>query len=174
MTFIELAKQRYSCRNYDSSPVEQDKLDLILEAGRIAPSAVNYQPWHFIVIREKENLQKIHTVYHREWFRTAPCVIVICGDHDQSWKRKQDGKDHCDIDVAITVDHMTLQATELGLATCWICNFDKGKTIETLNLPSNLEPIVILPVGYPLDQVEPSRHDEKRKGIGEIVSFETL
>ena len=58
--------------------------------------------------------------------RTAPCVIVICGDHGASWKRKADGKDLCDVDVAITTDHMTLQATELGLATCWICNFDPG------------------------------------------------
>ena len=101
MTFIELAKQRYSCRNYDFTPVEQDKLELILEAGRIAPSAVNYQPWHFIVIRGKENIRKIHGAYHREWFQTAPCVIVVCGDHNQSWKRKQDGKDHCDIDKTI-------------------------------------------------------------------------
>jgi nitroreductase len=174
MTFIELAKRRYSCRNYDSRPVEQDKLDLILEAGRIAPSAVNYQPWHFIVIREKGNLKKIHDTYHREWFQAAPCVIVVCGDHDQSWERKQDGKDHCDIDIAIAVDHMTLQATELGLATCWICNFDKDKTTQTLNLTSYLEPIVILPVGYPLDKPDPSRHVEKRKKMQDIISFESL
>jgi nitroreductase len=174
MTFIELAKRRYSCRNYDSRPVEQEKLELILEAGRIAPSAVNYQPWHFIVIRETENLRNIYGVYHREWFQTAPCVIVVCGDHNQSWKRKQDGKDHCDIDIAITVDHMTLQATELKLATCWICNFDKEKTIATLNLPPNMEPIVILPVGYPLDHVDPSRHAEKRKKIQDIVSYVSL
>ncbi len=174
MTFIELAKRRYSCRNYDFRPVEQDKLELILEAARIAPSAVNYQPWHFIVIQEKENLKKVHGVYHREWFQTAPCVIVICGDHNQSWKRKQDGKDHCDIDIAIAVDHMTLQATEFGLATCWICNFDKEKTTKILNLPLYLEPIVILPMGYPLDQPDPSRHVEKRKKIQDIVSFEFL
>ncbi len=174
MTFIELAKRRYSCRSYDFSPVEQDKLELILEAGRIAPSAVNNQPWYFIVIREKENLKRVHGVYHREWFQTAPCVIVICGDHIQSWKRKQDGKDHCDIDISIAVDHMTLQATELGLATCWICNFDKEKTTQILNLPSYLEPIVLLPVGYPLDRPDSSRHEEKRKKIQDIISFESL
>lgn len=99
---------------------------------------------------------------------------MICGDHNQSWKRKQDGKDNCDIDVAIAVDPMTLQATEIGMATCWICNFDKKKTTETLNLPSYLEPIVILPVGYPLDQPDPNRHVEKRKKIQDIVSFEPL
>jgi nitroreductase len=147
-------------------------LDLILEAGRIAPSAANLQPWHFIVIREKENLRKIHPIYYRDWFMEAPCVIVICGDHNQSWKRK-DGKDHCDIDIAITVDHITLQAAELGLGTCWICNFDAGLCTKLLNLPPNLEPAVILPVGYPLDSFDPDRHGVKRKHIDEIVSFES-
>ncbi|MEN8202557.1 MAG: nitroreductase family protein [Bacteroidota bacterium] len=171
MSFLEIARKRYSCRLYDSRPVEQDKLDLILEAGRVAPSAVNFQPWHFYVIREADDLQKFHAAYHREWFRTAPCVIVICGDHSQSWKRKADGKDHSDIDAAIAADHMTLQATELSLATCWICNFDVGKTRKLLGLADHLEPVVFLPVGYPLDEVDPHRHAEKRKALSEIVSY---
>jgi len=171
MDFLDLAKKRYSCRGYDTKPVEDDKLNLILEAGRVAPSAVNHQPWHFIVIRDKENLKIIHPVYHRDWYKKAPCLIIICGDHNQSWIRK-DGKDHCDIDIAIAVDHITLQATELGLGTCWVCNFDKDLCIELLNLPQNLEPIVIIPLGYPLDSKNPNRHKEERKPIGEIVSYE--
>jgi len=169
--FIELAKARYSCRNYDSRPVEQEKLDLILEAGRVAPSAVNYQPWHFYVLREKDDLEQFYGAYHREWFRTAPCVIVICANHEQAWKRKEDGKDHADVDVAICTDHMTLQATELGLATCWICNFYVEKTRELLKLPEHMEPLVILPLGYPLDSTDPERHGMKRKPLSEIVSY---
>jgi len=169
--FIDIAKSRYSCRKYDSRPVEREKLELILEAGRVAPSAVNFQPWHFYVIQGADELAKIHQVYHREWFRTAPTVIVICGDHSTAWKRKEDGKDHCDIDAAITTDHMTLQATELGLATCWICNFYPEKTTKLLKLPDHMEPVVLLPVGYPLDHVDPDRHDEKRKPLSEIVSY---
>jgi nitroreductase len=171
MNFLELAKTRYSCRKFDTRPVEDEKLDLILEAGRVAPSAVNFQPWHFIVIREKKNFKRIRQIYHRDWFKEAPCVIIICGDHNQSWKRK-DGKDHCDIDIAITVDHLTLQATELGLGTCWVCNFEKDLCIELLQLPQNLEPVVILPVGYPLDSADPDRHGVKRKPLREIVSYE--
>jgi nitroreductase len=171
MKFLELAKQRYSCRKYDRRPVEQEKLNLILEAGRIAPSAANCQPWHFIVIQESINLKMIHPVYHRDWFQDAPCVIVICGDHSQGWKRK-DGKDHTDIDIAITVDHMTLQAAELGLGTCWICNFDNVLCSKLLKLASNLEPAVLLPVGYPLDSADPDRHGSKRKSLEEIVSYE--
>jgi nitroreductase len=83
------------------------------------------------------------------------------------------GKGHCDIEVAFAVDHMTLQATELGLATCWICNFDQPKAAEILKLPEHLEPIVLLPVGYPLDSGDPDRHDEKRKSLDEIVRYES-
>ena len=170
MDFIDLARNRYSCRKYDSRKPEPEKLNLVLEAGRIAPSAVNFQPWHFFVISDKQWLKRIHEVYHREWFRTAPCVIILAGDHSQSWKRS-DGKDHCDIDVAIACDHMTLQAAELGLATCWICNFDKKKTIKTLDMPGNLEPVVLIPLGYPLDEVDAGRHSEKRKALDEIVTY---
>lgn len=171
MKFLELARNRYSCRRYNSRPVEKEKLNLIMEAGRIAPSAANYQPWHFIMITEQEKLDQIHAVYPRDWFKTAPCVLVICGDHSQSWKRK-DGKDHCDIDVAIAVDHMTLQATELGLGTCWICNFEHELCSKLLKLPPNLEPVVILPVGYPLDSTDPDRHGSKRKSMNEIISYD--
>jgi nitroreductase len=153
--------------------VEAEKLELVLEAGRVAPSAVNFQPWYFYVIQGEENLARIHRVYHREWFRTAPCVIVICGDHGQSWRRK-DGKDHCDIDIGIVTDHLTLQATDLGLATCWICNFDSIMTRELLQLPEQMEPMVLLPLGYPLDQTDPDRHMEKRKPLAEIVNFGPL
>lgn len=169
--FLDIAKNRYSCRKYNARRVEEEKLMLVLEAGRVAPSAVNFQPWHFYVMQETEDLERFYGAYHREWFRTAPCVIVICANHSQSWKRKADGKDHGDIDAAITTDHMTLQATELGLATCWICNFDVERTRELLKLPEYLEPVVILPLGYPLDEADPERHSEKRKPLSEIVSY---
>lgn len=168
--FLDLAKKRYSCRKYDPRPVEEDKLERVLEAGRVAPSAVNFQPWHFYVIRG-EALKKFQTAYHREWFQSAPCVIVICADHSQTWKRKSDGKDSGDVDAAICTDHMTLQATELGLATCWVCNFDPGVTRELLELPPEMEPVVILPLGYPLDKTDPERHAEKRKALSEIATY---
>lgn len=170
-TFLEIAKSRYSCRKYDSRPVELEKLELVLEAGRVAPSAVNFQPWHFYVIQGESGLKNFHSAYHREWFQSAPCVIVICADHSRTWKRKADGKDSGDVDAAICTDHMTLQATELGLATCWICNFDVELTKELLELPPEMEPVVILPLGYPLDKTDPNRHGEKRKALSEIVSY---
>lgn len=170
-TFLDLARNRYSCRNYDSRPVGEKELESVLEAGRVAPSAVNFQPWHFFVIRGEQALQNFHAAYHREWFRTAPCVIVICADHERAWKRKSDGADHALVDAAITTDHMTLQATALGLATCWVCNFDPAETRRLLDLPVNMEPVVILPLGYPLDEADPDRHEAGRRPLSEIVTF---
>jgi len=168
MSFLELAARRYSVRNFDSREVENDKMLKVLEAARIAPSACNYQPYHFIVITDNETRKRINECYPREWFKKAPVVIVACGDHCMSWKRA-DRKDHCDVDVAIAVDHMTLAAAELGLGTCWVCAFDAKKCHEILSLPKNLEPVVLLPVGYPAEGAAvPDKH---RKDLDEIVSW---
>jgi len=169
--FLELAKHRYSCRKYKDRPVEEGKIEQVLEAGRIAPSAVNLQPWHFFVARTKDALSKVHPCYHREWLETAPCVIVICGNPAKSWKRKGDGQDHLLMDVAITTDHMTLQATDLDLATCWICNFDPEALRQALNLHPDLQPIVLLPLGYPADPGDPGRHEGKRKPLSKLVTY---
>lgn len=170
MEFLQLAKVRYSSRKYRQQSVENDKLDFVLEAGRVAPSAANYQPWLFVVVR-RENIENIRACYTREWFRTAPMYIIICSDHSRSWKRG-DGKDSADIDAAIAADHITLAATSIGLATCWVCNFNKPKLSEVLNLPDHVEPVVILPLGYPDDTADSERHSEKRKPLKDIVRFE--
>jgi nitroreductase len=169
--FLELAKKRYSVRNYLSKPVEEEKLMYILEAGRVAPSAANYQPWHFIVIRNEEIQKKIWVTYNRSWFFQAPVIIVICGDHKSSWKRS-DGKDHCDIDISIATDHMTLAAAESGLGTCWICNFDALKTSEILDLPEHIEPIAYLSLGYPEPSDDKGSRHLVRKNLEEIVHWE--
>jgi nitroreductase len=173
MDFLELAKSRYSCRNYRQEPVDDKIIDQLFEAVRVAPSAVNYQPWHFIVIKSPENKAKIVEAYFREWFKTAPMYIIACGDRSKSWKRG-DGKDFLDVDLSIAIDHLTLQATALGLATCWVCNFNVQVLKTNLRLPSQLEPIAIIPVGYPNDLPDKNRHELKRKKTGEILSWEII
>lgn len=165
MNFLQLAKSRFSIRKYKSTPVEKEKLVQVLEAGQHAPSAVNFQPWHFIVVDDISTLEKVHTAYPREWIKQAPLIIVACSDHSQSWKRTSDKKDSADIDISIAVDHMTLMATQLGLGTCWVCNFDVQKCSDILELPEHVEPVVILPLGYP-DITIPAK---KRKPLQEIV-----
>jgi len=172
MDFKELIQKRYSVRQYKNITVDREKIEMVLDAGRMAPSAVNFQPWQFIVIRDKEMLEKIHSCYSREWFKTAPVVIVICGDHGEGWHRASDGKDHTDIDVAIAVDHMTLMATEIGLGTCWVCNFNPGLTRDILDLPPNLEPVAMLPIGIPEEEDDLSSKVKKRKPLNQIVHWD--
>jgi nitroreductase len=170
-TFLELAKTRFSLRNYLEKPVEEDKLMYVLEAARIAPSAANFQPWHFIVIRDEEMRKMAGSTYNRQWFMKAPVIILLCGDHKASWKRA-DGKDHCDIDIAIAADHMTLAAAEAGLGTCWVCNFDAKKTIELFNLPDHIEPVAYLSLGYPDIIDDNGARHLIRKKLEEIVHWD--
>jgi nitroreductase len=168
MGFIDTAKSRFSCRNYQERQVEEDKIAHILGAARLAPSAKNLQPWHFVVVQDPENLEKIKSCYARDWINSAPLIIVACGDHKGAWYRP-DGKNHADIDVAIAVDHLTLAAADIGLGTCWVCKFDVLKCAGILQLPEGIEPIAMVPVGYPVDEANTERHDVQRKSLQEIV-----
>jgi nitroreductase len=171
MKFSELAIKRYSVRKFKSQTIEKRKLTAVLEAARMAPSAVNYQPWHFIVIQDPENLKKIQKTYHRDWFKTAPVVIMACADHSQSWKRGIDGKDFADIDVSIAIDHLMLQAAEMDLGTCWVCNFDTHRCAESFRLPGYITPVALIPIGYPDCE---SVSLKKRKPLEDIVHWETF
>ena len=170
MDFLELALKRTSVRGYKDKPVEDQKLMKILEAGRISPSAANFQPWHFIVIREREQRHRICKTFRRDWMQEAPVIIAVCGDHNEAWKR-EDGKDHLDLDIAIAVDHMSLAAAELGLGTCWVCNFNAARCKEILELPEGIDPIVLLPLGY-AESIHASDYHFDRKKMEEILHFE--
>jgi len=148
MEFEKLIAKRFSVRSFTDQKVDKKIILEILNAARLAPSAVNFQPWHFVIITEPVNLTEFQEVYHRGWFREAPVYIVICADYQQSWKRKSDGKDFADIDAAIVIDHLVLKATEMGLGTCWVCNFDVGLARKILQIPEHIEPIAIIPLGY--------------------------
>ena len=168
MNFIELATQRSSVRNFESKPVEEKKLLYVLEAARIAPSAANFQSWQFIVVTEPEILKSIQTIYPREWLATAPAIIIALGDHKKGWHRKSDGKDFTDIDVAIAVDHLMLAAAEQGLGTCWICNFETEKCFDLFEMPENMEPIALIPIGYPVNH---SKSEKNRVPIDRLVHW---
>lgn len=172
MNFIDLAKNRFSCRSFSDKPVEKEKIMQIMEAARIAPSANNLQPWFFFVISEDKNfLAKTHETYHREWFNDAPVVILACADIERAWKRNSDQKNHSDIDASIAIDHITLAATSVGLSTCWVCNFYVDKVQELFKLPQNLEPIALIPIGYCNSKADVNRFEKKRKSLNEIAKF---
>ena len=119
MSFLELARKRYSVRAYKPDPVEDEKLQQVLEAARLAPSACNLQPFQFIVIHTRGREAELRRIYSSSWFVQAPIVICACGMPSQSWRRR-DGKNYCDVDVTIAMDHLILAAADLGLGTCWI------------------------------------------------------
>ena len=164
MEFLELVRNRYSCRSYQSIEVDREKLEYIMECVRFAPSAVNKQPWRFRIVSNEEDKAKLQQCYNRDWFKTAPMYIIASILHDEEWVRA-DGKHHGDIDIAISVEHLCLAATEQGLATCWVCNFDVVLCKEIFALSENEEPAVIIPLGYAADEMKP----KTRKDIKDVV-----
>lgn len=143
----DIVLQRYSCRSYLDKPVEEEKLAYIEECMRMAPSAVNRQPWKFRIVRSEEGRQKLQSCYSRPWFNEAPLYVLASVLHDEEWVRADD-KPHGNIDVAIAVEHLCLAATDQGLATCWVCNFDASLCHELFQMPDTEEPAVIIPIGY--------------------------
>ena len=170
MNFLELARKRCSVRQYSDRSVEPEKIDYVLEAARLAPSAVNKQPWRILLIESEEKRQQLQDCYDREWFKQAPLYLIICGNHVESWKRAEDGKDHVDVDVAILTEHLCLAAAEQGLGTCWVCNFNVARCKQLFDLPDDLEPIVLLPLGFPADE-SVFEGEKKRKALAEIYAL---
>ncbi len=169
MSLDEIIHQRHSIRKYTTQPIDNQIVEQIIESARLAPSAVNYQPWRFLVCQSEHAKKAVYESYPREWFKAAPLYIIACGDRNESWKRSCDGKDHMDIDIAIAVEHMVLKITDLGLGTCWVCNFNPQVIKEKLALEKNMEPVVILPIGYPQESETPV--NKKRKPLEDIVSW---
>lgn len=168
MTFKELSDLRFSVRSYTDEVVSKEQLDYILECARLAPSAVNFQPWHFYVVTKAEDKEKIHQCYSRDWIQTAPMYIICCIRHNEAWVRKYDQKEHGDIDIAIATEHICMAAAELGLGTCWVCNFNAKLCHELFSLPENEEAAVLIPLGHPSSDIE--QKEKNRKSITEIVT----
>jgi len=168
MNFKELALTRNSVRDYLTKDIEEEILEVVLNTARMAPSAVNFQPFKLYVLKKGEVRDAVNASYHREWMKKAPVLVVVVGSHDMAWKRAQDHKDYTDIDAALFIDHLQLQATDLGLGSCWVCNFDVIACREALSLKPLEEPIAIVPVGYPAKSEIPVK---KRKGLDELVVY---
>lgn len=170
MKFIELAKQRCSIRSYTNKAVSKKMLTEVLEAGRLAPTACNYQPFTFVVVQEKENLEALAEGYPADWFAEAPVVIAVCTQASKAWVRKRhDDRNYADVDAAIAADHMTLAAEDLGLGTCWVGAFDPKVIRKALGVPRSIEPLILLTLGHPKEKGRP----KTRKSLEELVRYET-
>lgn len=172
MNIEKLFLKRKSVRSYSSKEIDKETIVELLNATRLAPSAVNYQPLRLFVCSSEEIKQRIVESYPRKWFQTAPLYVVACADKSQSWKRATDNKDHGNIDVAIAVTYLTLKATEMSLGTCWVCNFDANVLADALNLDNVLEPVAIIPIGYPTEEASLDiEQPKKRKSIEEFTEW---
>jgi len=167
MEFEDLIKERYSVRSYQSRPVEDEKLEKVLDAARLAPTAANKQPFQLIVVKTEGRKDELKRVYHADWFSQAPLVICACAVKSESWTRR-DGRNYVDVDTTIAMDHLILTATNLGLGTCWIAAFDAEAAREVLELPDDVEPLLFTPLGYPADEIG----TKTRKDLDELVRYQ--
>lgn len=166
MTVLEAIRRRYSCRAYQDRPIEQEKLHSIFEAARLAPSAKNMQDWRFVVVTDKEVKRKLAEAANNQRFlENAAAIIVACSSSDDVMRC---GQAIGPIDVAIALEHICLQATELGLATCWIGSFYPEKVRPILGIPADIAIIELMAVGYPAD----SPKGPKREPIEKILCYE--
>ena len=166
MTVFEAIGKRYSCRAYEEKAIEAEKLEKVLEAARLAPSANNLQDWRFVVVEDKETKSKLARAANGQMFiEKAGAIIVACSNNDYVMAC---GQAIGPIDVAIALEHICLAATELGLATCWIGSFDPEKVRAILGVPDDVAVIELMPIGYPADRAK----EAKRERLEDIVCYE--
>jgi nitroreductase len=171
MDFNELVARRESIRSYDPArPVPRDVLERILDAGRLAPSACNLQPWQFLVVQSPEALARVRPCYGRPWFGEAPQILVVVGSRDQAWVRKQDGYNSLETDLTIAMDHLILAAEAEGVGTCWIEAYDPAKLRAALGLKEGQEVFSITPLGYPPAGFQ-RKGTKDRKPLKDVVRY---
>ena len=168
MDFLELVATRYSVRAYKPDPVEDEKLQKVLEAARLAPTAANRQPFQLIVVHTSGRQIELSQIYQRPWFVQAPIIICACAMASNGWSRSSDGVNYTMLDVAIAFDHLTLEATDLGLGTCWVAAFNVEAARKVLGIPPEVDPVALTPLGYPAD----ASRLKTRKPLAELVRFE--
>ncbi len=167
-TFLELAESRYSVRKYDPRPIEKEKLDRILRAGQISPTAANRQPQKITVLQSAEAIEKVRQL--TPYAFNAPTILMICADREEAWTAV-DGHNSAYVDAAIVITQMMLQAWDEGIGSCWVRGFDKNKLVEAFDLPANLELVALLPIGYPAGNAKPAAWHYSRKPLDEMVSY---
>ncbi len=167
MELYEAVEKRYSVRAYQARPVEQDKLERVLEAARLAPSGSNRQPWKFVVVRDAELRRKLVAACRDQAF-VGQAPVVIAGVGLMPERVMSCGVPGDPVDVSIALEHIALAATAEGLGTCWIGAFHQDQVRQVLGIPDTAKVIEVMTLGYPADQLRP----KTRKGLAEIVCYD--
>lgn len=154
MDFLELAADRYSVRSYSDRPIEPEKMERILKAGQLAPTAVNFQPQKIYVLKSPEAIGKIRSLTRFAY--DAPVVLLVCADKTKVWRSPSEhGYDTGEMDASIVCTHMMLEAWALGIGSVWVRGFDSRQVAKVFDLPEQVQPICLLPIGYPSDESVP-------------------
>lgn len=169
MEFDKVLSERFSVREYKDIPVEEEKIQAILNAVRLAPTAKNSQPQKIYVAKTKEALEKVDLVTPNRF--GAPVVIMVCGDKNKACILKSNGRNFLEVDVSIIQTYMMLKATDLGLGSCWIGRFSAEKMQEVFNIPENEVLYGILLVGYEADGCVPGPMHGERLDLNQIVTI---
>lgn len=168
MGFLELATERYSCRKFMNIPVAEKDITKILEAGRIAPTAKNNQPFRIFLFNSPESREKLKRI--TECHYESQTAFLICYDKNELWGRSYDGKTSGDVDCSIVATHMMLEAEDIGVGSTWVMYFDPDAAVRELDLPDNLVPSSILVMGYPAEDATPSPRHNQRRSLDELVT----
>ena len=170
MDFFELAKSRWSVRSYKDTPIEDGKLQQILEAGRVAPTAKNFQPQRIYVAKSEEARKKLASVCRCTW--DAPVILVVCYDRTRDYHSKlMPGYESGEKDSAIVCTHMMLQAWELGIGSCWVGLFNADEVGAVLGLPEHIRVMGLLPMGYPAEDAKPLDLHFQYRDMEDMVEF---
>lgn len=169
MELYDVIKKRKSVRKYKPVPIADEVINRILDAGRMAPSAKNIQPWHFIVVREPEMKKKVAEACRNQHF-IADADVIICGCAFEkvAWGRMGNYMAAWPHDLSIALEHMILAATNEGLGTCWIGAFDEGMVKDVLGVPDGVRVVALTPVGVPSEEAK----DRGRLELKDIVSYD--
>jgi nitroreductase len=169
MKVLEAIQKRRSVRKYKEDPIPEEALLRVLEAARLAPSGKNFQPWKFIIVKDKALKEKLARASAGQYFiARAPIIIVGCGFPDNCYARMGRYMKSWSVDVTIALEHLILQAQEEGLGTCWIGSFEEGEVKALLNVPEEVKVLALTPLGYP-EEIPPFRG---RKSLDEIISYD--
>ena len=168
MSFLKLAEERFSVRSFDDKPVEDEKIDLILKAAQYAPTACNYQAQRIYVLKSQESREKMKQASPCTF--NAPLIILVCADTSVAWSSPTETFNSAEMDGSIVATHIMLEAWELGIGSTWVRLIDSAKITQLFNLPPNIKPVCILPMGYPSEKSKPSKFHYNKKPYSTFVT----
>lgn len=172
MEYFQLIKERYSVRTFSQQAVEDDTLAAILEAARLAPTAVNKQPHRLLVLRGEANMEKLKSCTPYTFH--APMAIAVCYMKDEAWVRSYDNANSGLVDATIVGTHIMLAVHALGLGTTWVGHFEPAAFRKTFNLPDMAEPVAIFPIGHPAENASPAPKHNERRPLDETVIYDSF